>query len=356
MNKPILFFGMFCLLCACKGQAESEQKIATLKLGSAGALVDQLPNSIWAIYQDRDSNYWFGSNGEGVFRYDGKEIRQYSKENGLASNQIRGIQEDQSGHIFFDTPEGVSKYDGQALSTLMPIHDPSNEWTSEPGDLWFKKNGNLNAVYRYDGTSLFQLALPEYDKEITGSPTENRSFSKYGVYSIYKDKNGHLWFGTLSAGVYFYSLEAQVWIKEKELMVLEDGRAPGVRSIIEDKDGHLWLSNILHRYRLIYENTSQIQYEQLEGIEASKQQVPMEFPYYLSAVVDDKTGELWMLTYSDGVWRYDGETLVNHRITKGEETVSLVSMYQDKQGILWVGSQDAGAYRFIGDRFEAFAP
>ena len=53
------------------GKAQnSHQKLET----EIGDTVKKLGNHLWYIYQDKKNNYWFSSNGEGVYKYDGKTI------------------------------------------------------------------------------------------------------------------------------------------------------------------------------------------------------------------------------------------------------------------------------------------
>ena len=68
-----------------------------------GVTVTQIDKTIWTIYQDKKSNYWFGSKENGVFYYNGQQIRQITVKDGLVSNEIRGFQEDSVGNIFIET-------------------------------------------------------------------------------------------------------------------------------------------------------------------------------------------------------------------------------------------------------------
>lgn len=324
----------------------------------SGGVVEEevtLPAALLTIFQAEDGSYWFGSHSHGAYHYDNGVVLRYTKKDGLADDQVHGIQADSSGRVYFDTPGGVSRWDGRAMTTLRPVEPPATAWRSEPEDLWFKGSWDANSVYRYDGRSLHQLRLPEFDLEATyGLKHENSSYSPYGVYSIYKDSEGRLWFGTLSAGVYIYDGAASMWITEKELTVLDDGRVPGVRSIIEDRDRHFWLSNTLHRYSLRQRSAvggeSVLAYEKLDGVGG------MSFPYFMSSVSDDQEHDLWMVTYSEGVWRYDGDELHHYPLKEGGEDVLLFSIYKDRQGVLWLGTHNAGALRFDGARFRRFVP
>jgi len=57
--------------------------------------------------QDKNGNLWFGTTGEGVYRYDGKIFTQFTMKDGLLSNCVWTILEDNKGNILFGTVEGI---------------------------------------------------------------------------------------------------------------------------------------------------------------------------------------------------------------------------------------------------------
>ncbi len=345
-NRIVLLFVMASFL-ACQAQDNPEQ-------------VSELVEEIWDIYQDQKGNYWFGSNGNGVFIYDGKNLKRYTEEHGLVDNTIRGIQEDHLGNIFIETPDGISKFDGTSFTTLEPIISRSNKWQLEPNDLWFNCNGNANDIYRYDGESLFELKLPRkdlnkaFETQVQGLSFPDMSSSPYSVFGIDKDKAGNLWIGTIVAGAFRYNGKSFLWIAEKELSTLPDGRVPGVRSMLEDKDGNMWLSNFISKYN-IQDIDPIATYEKLKGVDVSIGPIKDRLPYFNSGLTDQK-GDLWMTTYTGGVWRLEGEVLINYPVINGETEVLLISIYEDNHGVLWLGTNNDGAYRFNGDKFVKFEP
>jgi ligand-binding sensor domain-containing protein len=352
INIYLLFF-LPILMTSCNGQPKKFK----VNLLPVGELVSKLDTKIWNIYQDQEDNYWFGSNGNGIFFYDGKKLKNYTTKDGLIDNTIRGIQGDHLGNIFIETPHGISKYDGKTFTSLKPIISPNNEWKLEDNDLWFNCDGH---IYRYDGKSLFALKLPKKDLdkafggEVKGLDFKNMNHSPYSVFGINKDRSGNIWFGTAVAGAFRYDGKGFLWFDEKELSRLDDGRVPGVRSMIEDKDGNFWLSNFISRYRII-ENDSIVKYEQLEGIDKSNKLFQTRLPYFNSGLLD-KEGNLWMATYTGGVWKYDGKELLNFPVKNEEMEVLLISIYKDNQEVLWLGTDNDGVYKFNGTTFEKFEP
>lgn len=336
------------IFSSCKGEISKEQPKTALTILS-GDTVSTIDKSIWVIYQDKKSNYWFGSNGKGVYRYDGKTIVLFNTSHGIVNDQIRGIQEDAQGNIFFDTPTGVSKFDGKQFSTLQVIKSYNDQCKILPSELWFKGNGNINGALRYDGQNLYELEFPSLNPKA--------SKEEHAVYSIYKDKTGSIWFGTLGAGVCRFNGRSFQWIYEKELGILPDGRAPAIRNIIEDQNGCYWFSNLLHKYNIntVDQTASDsIYYKKIVGIEPVDIAAKVELPYFTSAVSDQNN--LWMSSYNEGVWKYDGKTLSTFKIKEGLTNVLIVSIYKDNAGVLWLATDNNGIYKFNGTAFEKFQP
>ena len=62
--------------------------------------------------QDKAGNIWFGSYGEGVFKYDGKVFINYTTNDGLNSNTTYSIVEDKTGNIWVSTNKGTNRFNG----------------------------------------------------------------------------------------------------------------------------------------------------------------------------------------------------------------------------------------------------
>ena len=145
LNISVLI-GFMILLLSCGNQPANSSDgdlMAIQKSDTSEAKTEfQLDKSVWVVFQDNKGNFWFGSNGKGLYHYDGKELINYTTEEGLPSNRIGAIQEDKSGNIFITTLEGISKFDGQSFSTLPVIE--SNQWKFQSDDLWFNILGQAN--------------------------------------------------------------------------------------------------------------------------------------------------------------------------------------------------------------------
>ncbi|MES2761783.1 MAG: two-component regulator propeller domain-containing protein [Bacteroidota bacterium] len=350
--NPIYF--LLLVFTYCTAQNVSSDKHT---LTSKGNNVSQTHDSILVVHQDSKHNLWFGSNGFGVYRYDGKIMLQFTTKDGLCDNHIWKIQEDKAGNIYFTTISGISKYDGTSFKTLRITKNDhiNNGWKLHPDDLWFQGAQDSGVVYRYDGRSLHRLEFPktkvaeEFITQYPRSQFPNMKFNPYDVYSIFKDSKGNMWFGTGMLGVCRYDGKSFTWIPNNKIGM--DKIAFCVRSIIEDKDGKLWFSNTKHRYA-VYMNDS-LKAEKEIGF--SKDQYDEDYTYFMSGF-KDTNGDLWMATFSAGVWHYNGKTIKNYPIKNGDTNVTLFSIYKDRLGTLWLGTHTAGVYKFNGKAFEKFKP
>jgi ligand-binding sensor domain-containing protein/signal transduction histidine kinase len=70
-------------------------------------------NSIFCLFQDREGTLWIGTGGGGLDRYvpETNSFVHYTEKNGLPSNVIYGILEDDSGDLWMSTNNGLVRYD-----------------------------------------------------------------------------------------------------------------------------------------------------------------------------------------------------------------------------------------------------
>lgn len=327
-----------------------------------GEFVTELDDAIWHVFQAKNNDYWFGSRDQGVYRYDGKNLVQFTTKDGLCDNDLGlgSIQEDALGNIYFNTAKGVSIFDGESFVTLevaSPRNSAKSEWKIQQDDLWFQGAQNAGVIYRYDGKLLHQLTFPrtkdgdEHYRQMPRDKFPNANFSPYDVYSIFKDSQGNIWFGTSTLGVCRFDGKSFSWLPESEL---KNGSF-GTRSIIEDKQGRFWFCHTLYRYYVEISNSTGAKFNRVDGLRSTDNPYRELIRGIMSCTLDSDDA-LWMATYQDGVWQYDGESVKHYQVKDGDEAVNTFSIYRDRQGVLWLGTQQAGAYKFNGKAFEKFKP
>ena len=362
-NLLILILLVFTL--SCKSQ-DSDRPI-TLKennsTSSIGRIVDDfLDEGILVIYQDKKGNHWFGGGKSGVYFHDGIDLRLFSTTDGLCSHAVIGIHEDNHGNLFFDTLDGVCKFNGFEFENIEVSTSKVNEsWQLNKDDLWFRMGWEHNGAYRYDGENLIFLEFPKSPGEQEFfNQNPNPPFNPYGTYYHYKDKRGHVWFGTAAMGLCRFDGQDFAWINERHLTETPEGGSFGIRSIIESGEGEFWICNT--RFRFLIKDgfksdgeINMVNYEKNEGIGIEQEDGSYDFPYFMS-IVEDASGDLWMVTYDEGVYRLKDDQLISYPLRFGNQDALSFSAYIDQDGILWIGTHNTGILRLTNNKFEKFTP
>ena len=349
-----------CGLAQDPATGESPQT-AAVEAPPLGKIVTEIDPRIWVIHQSRNGDHWFGSNGAGLYRYDGRKCIRYTQLNTSGNDQVRDIQEDAEGHLLIATNGGVSKFDGERFTTLEIVDPPSGEdgWELNPDDVWIPFDPGSYGTLRYDGEKLYHLKLPK-------SPAEDAIRAKYAeapgwfvlssIYSAYKDRRGHLWFGTAGVGLCRYDGQTMSWMYEEQLTTTPSGGAFGIRSVYEDRAGDFWICNTRHRFKMspevvVKDGYNLIKYSKREGLPDAKSDTDENFSFCPS-MTEDKAGALWLACSDGRVLKHDGDVVTPYPIADG---AYVATIHCDQTGKLWVGTIDHGIYTFDGERFVPFA-
>lgn len=347
--------------CSRISQASNENIVSTTKDFCYGTKVSEINTTIRSIFNDSKGNYWFGSDGVGVFKYDGKSISLFSEKDGLINNQVKTIQEDKFGNIYFGTGNGISRYNGKNFHTLT-IHPKTTgaeiDSNTKPDYLWFDAPGGL---YYYDGNFLNLVSFPKTKTDSHYYSTNSNNPDPFGVYYVFKDSKNRIWFGTESQGIGYYNGRTFTWFTDLGL----DGAA--ARAIYEDNKGLIWLSNnglgIFHyngnklmnfTEKMGLSNDNYVKAIKYKSGIISKQSSKEGTLSSIMHITGDDKKNVWIATYDSGIWHYDGQNIINYTKKDGLSTNSIMNIYNDKHGSLWIGTGEDGVFKFNGKRFEKF--
>ncbi len=349
--NTILLSGILTGIAPCCGQNQGSTghiapAQAALQLGDT---VSAPGKNIDCIFQDRNDNYWFASNGEGVYCYDGKTIRHITDHNGLCCNFVFKIEEDVRGNLWFSTRDGVCSFNGTSFTdyTDTITNAISGKLRYTNGGLFF---GHLNGVCFYDGTSFTNFSIQPY---LYSPPPGDRN-RPYGIYSTLIDKAGNVWFGTQGKGVCRYDGKTFSWLTDKDLA------GPAVRSIFQDKAGILWFGNNgggLFRYdgKLLTNITEERGLGNPEFLRGRRLKDKPGSMARVWTINEDNAGNLWVGTIDAGLWKYDGNTLTNYTTKNGLPGNSIWTIYKDKKGELCFVVNGEAICKFNGKTFTRIA-
>ncbi|MBI1922977.1 hypothetical protein HYR99_01870 [Candidatus Poribacteria bacterium] len=157
------------------------------------------------------------------------------------------------------------------------------------------------------------------------------------VTTLYCDRDGFLWFGTMMGGVCRYDGERFFTFTTNDGLVDNS-----VMSIYQDTDGVMWFGTWGGISR--YDGKKFINFTTQDGLADNR----------VSAIYQDADGALWFGTRGGGVCRYDGEQFVTFTIKNGLADNHVMSICQDADGALWFGTESGGVSRYDGKTFVTF--
>lgn len=330
-------------IISCNGQDSVQTSKQTVAIphfyGIKPDLSLQVSEYIRRMLQDKNGNIWFGTNSDGVARYDGKLLTYFTMKEGFSGTAVRGIVEDKMGNIWFGTNCGISKYDGKSFINFTTKNGLSDNgiWSlyqDKAGNIWV---GTEKGVSKYEPSAVHK----ENDKlfknfSIPLAEIQNPKFvfSPKLVWSFMEDKAGNMWFGTDGFGVYKYDGKKFTAFTQK------DGLCDNVVScMLEDSKGNIWIGSRNGGVSR-YDGKSFENFTKKEGLSSN----------FIHTIIEDKRGNIWLSALGGGICRYDGKTFTKYSAKDGLTNLYVQSILEDNSGKLWFGS-GAGLFRLVGNTF-----
>ena len=285
----------FVLLSACNGQNKTVKQNnhdntmpGQTKISSPTG-VNQNVRFVTSI-EDTAGHFWFGSSGAGVYHFDGQLFVHFDMAQGLNSNNIHSMLQDNTGKLWVGTDKGLNRFDGhQFVNVPMVLSNSMSAYLSNT-------NNNI-------------------------APTEN------AVWSMMQAKNGTIWFGT-DDGVYCYKENTFTRFLDNSTVINKDSlKLKGIFSILEAKNGTLYFAECAA------EGISSFDGKTLSTI------IPYQAIRRTDRIIEDKQNKLWFATAFKGIGYYDGKTYTPN-IFKAQAINGSYNIIEDTYGHLWFDTQN----------------
>ncbi|KAA8482717.1 signal transduction histidine kinase [Arcticibacter tournemirensis] len=394
---------------------------------------------ISCIFQDSQGFIWIG-NWKGLTRYDGNEFRTFKHDDtdstSLSNNRVNAIVEDAENNMWIATANGISCYNPkiEKFRSILSINVKggknyiSSVLADQQKKIWvatfsgvklvkdhqlqdipgFKRrsdsslyNGVTFTIFRdsgnriWTGTKRGPACFDPVSRRIIELPPvikSNAGLMAAKILVIRQDRQGDIWFGTESSGVFRYSArqnrcyqyrhsEATAsslcsdWIKD--ILISRDGKVwigtrggisllqddgsflnyehraedpdsmndSTVWSLMQDSSLNIWIGTFAGGINLLYQAGNN--FTNIGERIGSKQ--GLNHPV-VNAVAEDPDGSLWIGTYGGGINHVNLKTGAFQYYSVRPDgmdrpTNGVKSLFQDDKDNLWIGTLD-GLYRF----------
>jgi ligand-binding sensor domain-containing protein/two-component sensor histidine kinase len=292
---------------------------------------------------------------------------QFTTRDGLAQSQVRCVEQDANGFIWFGTVGGASRFDGidfnnYAIREGLPDPQIEDIVAMDDGTVWLATGGGLA---KFSGNSMVQIPLPE-------SSTDQR------INLLTADGSGGLLIATHRDGVYRmtsgdfkrlsgFNLSPDIAIRaiiplaentflfgtQRGLYRLSnnsvaripvgDKSTKSISAMQLAQDGSIWVSTYGNGIYRIKPNGEFENYDEIDGLLQNN----------IRHIEIDSQGRIWAASKFGLNLIEDGEVRA-FTIYRGMPNDNIWCTFEDDEGSIWLGTDGAGVLKYSGDRFVTY--
>ena len=341
------------------GQGISVLKDTTITILEAGEALNHA--SVFHIMKDSKNELWCSTLGSGVFNFNGKAIKSYSRKDGLENYMVFSVLEKSKGIFWFLTGEGIFELNNQKIKeVILPSLNKTIGYYSylqaKDSVLWIASS---HGALRFEANG----AVKKFNAQ--------NGLVNNSIWKIFQDKETNIWLTSDQNGVSKLSSERFSMFTTKDGLLNNE-----IKQIYVDKSGSLLIgsklglsiyngeNNIKNYTTIDFKGTADIWAISSDGkggyligtgnglvlfngktfkriiCKDSESQMNVIYAIWL-----DNKGEIWLGTQA-GVAKVKNGKI--QAFTETEITKSIVlEIYQDVKGIFWFGTNE-GLYKYDG--------
>jgi len=244
---------------------------------------------------------------------------------------------DRYGFMWFGTMDGLNRYDGYRFKIYrndpkdrfcLPNNQIKSIYEDRDGDLWIGTMGGGLVRYNRNNDSFIHVIKPSTD----------RNMLDISVNAILEDSKGNFWVGTYSN---LYLLDKRTYKLNQFVFKDVNGFLTDaiITAIFEDSRQHIWIGTKNGLYQLNKEKRTVRHFKQSNKPGSlSNDQV--------NTICEDDEQQLWIGTY-DGLNRYNHRTntfSVYKKVQNDQNSISnnvVLTLCKAIDNQLWVGTEEA---------------
>jgi len=311
-------------------------------------------NMVASLFIDNKGVLWIGTSGGGLTRMEAGSFKNYSKNEGLPSNQINQILQDNRGELWVGTDggglvkyqsgkfisEGFTKAIGLSIKSI--AEDRQGLWIASEKGLFYKPFDAplvfLN-LFSNNSSPLIQKLFLNTDSELligTNSgmyklDSKNHLniekvsiLSEQSILSIIQDRSKNLWVSTESNGLFRIQGDLNRPSKIESIM-----KGQSVNVVFEAAEKGIWIGTQLQGLTLL-KDAFMTSYTDKEGLSNN----------LVRSVLEKSDGHILIGTEGGGVDSYADGIIRSLPESYGLSDRKIYAMLEDSEDVLWFGTDE----------------
>ncbi len=331
-----ILIGLFFNACPIKS---SENRILFRQF----QYTDQLPsNSVQNIYKDKEGYMWFGTR-DGLCRFDGYRIKIFrsntANHNKLTNNNIRCMVEDNQHCLWIGTNEGINILDKITYS-VTPFNHPTIG-RDRITDICLDTKGNV-----WIATSTRGIVRIDPDRKshvYQNGPSKSKIPSNKTI-TIYPDSKGNIWATFWTGGLAVYQPEQDNFKAFPPV-----GKDNNPFKILEDRNHDYWVCT--WGDGIFAMNPDDKTGHPFTPVTFLKNSKPVKMNNIIYRMIQDsEKGRIWIVSFSgldvlEKVNRTTFNVVTTESMFKDSSNKLFHEILDDKSGNLWLGSVGDGIFK-----------
>ena len=284
---------------------------------------------IYTLYIDREESLWLGSYFDGVKFYSSfqNNFEYYScspTPTNLSGKVINVIREDKDNNYWIGTDDnGIIRFNSKTRE-FTPFRSAADIGTTYYciHDLLLDGDKLYAATYER-GLEVFDLKTKKTETFLH-NPDDKNSIPSSRVFELYKASNGRIYIGT-SSGVCYYDPSQKTFIRIASF----NGR---VSCILEDHNGIIWIGTSINGLLAYNLKTQKVKsYQHTDNPSSITKNV-------ITTLAIDSRKQLWIGTHGQGLCKYNEATDDFTRYDNLELPNQIITSILPKGDVLWIAT------------------
>lgn len=326
--------------------------------------LNESANSVNKIFESSDGTIWFAEPQGGLGKIDTlgyMSIINFPEM--IGADKIIDINEDEEGNLWIISAiQGLLKFSNGNFTQVLSNSDFKGYLLSmyiQGNSLWISSNkGLLNfnpKEFKYelvlnntfvksanvkndtDFWAVSALGALKYENQKITHFSQNQGITNKGINIIYSDREGNVWFGSDSEGLYKLTNEVFTFYGADHGL-----EALPLTCVTRDNNGHYWFGSFgkgLQRY----DGEKYHKYGLSDGLSSQ----------YISSSAVDSSGNLWFGTRGEGLMKFDGKEFSALSIEDGLAHNFVRQVFVDSKQNIWAGTVN-GLSKYDGVSFQNY--